>query len=513
MPATAKLKRNLLSVAILLVALAAIDPEGMPSWQFLGKYQETAIVRAAEGFMPTIGVAIIVFGGLLSTMSALNATVMAASRVAFSMGRDLWLPERMSSIHPRRRTPQTAIVATGVILVAIALTLPIEAVGAAASLMFLLTFALVNLSVIVLRRKYPEIPRRYRLPFYPIVPILGFGLNIFLALYQFKFQPIAWYLTIGWIAIGLLLYYAIFEKKSAHLKPQVLIPSVPAVQPEETRSVVVALHNPENVEILLDVARSLSQQQGTRLIAVAVVDVPSQMPIHEGMQFAGSKEPLFAAARELASERGLSIETDLVIAHRISDGILAAAERHRAETLVMGWKGFTNARDRVFGEVADQVIRHAPCDLLLLKLGRERGMQKCLLPTSGGPNARLASEILRSLSSVFDIELTTAYVVPKDASDKLRAEGRLQTEKTLEGLDGSLESRTRLIESNSVARGIVKASREYDLVVIGAAREPFFRKMLFGEIPEQVARYSSASVLVVKKYEGVVKSILKRSLG
>ena len=73
---------------ILFVSLAAINPGGMTSWEFLGEYKETAIVRAAESFMPAFGVALIVFGGLLSTSSALNATVMAASRVAFSMGRD-----------------------------------------------------------------------------------------------------------------------------------------------------------------------------------------------------------------------------------------------------------------------------------------------------------------------------------------------------------------------------------------------------------------------------------------
>jgi amino acid transporter len=78
-----------------------------------------------------------------------------------------------------------AINVTGVILIALALTLPIEAVGSAASLMFLLTFALVNLSVIALRRKAPQIPRSYRVPFYPVTPILGMTLNGFLALYQF----------------------------------------------------------------------------------------------------------------------------------------------------------------------------------------------------------------------------------------------------------------------------------------------------------------------------------------
>ncbi len=108
-----------------------------------------------------------------------------------------------------------------------ALTLPIEAVGSAASLIFLLTFALVNLSVIVLRRKAPEIERRYRVPFYPVTPILGIVLNVFLALYQFSFQPIAWYVTVGWIVLGLLLYYGYFQKKAAGAEPQVLVPGRP----------------------------------------------------------------------------------------------------------------------------------------------------------------------------------------------------------------------------------------------------------------------------------------------
>ncbi|MBD3381707.1 MAG: amino acid permease, partial [candidate division Zixibacteria bacterium] len=126
----------LIYLLILFVSLGAVNPDGLPGWQFLGKFKETAIVRAAEGFMPAFGVAVIVFGGLLSTMSALNATVMAASRVAFSMGRDLWLPKRMATINVKTRTPHVAIFVTGIILVTMALTLPIEAVGSAASLIF-----------------------------------------------------------------------------------------------------------------------------------------------------------------------------------------------------------------------------------------------------------------------------------------------------------------------------------------------------------------------------------------
>ena len=64
---------------ILLVCIGAIQPESGKSWQFLGQYQETAIARAAQNFMPAFGVALIIFGGLLSTISALNATILASS--------------------------------------------------------------------------------------------------------------------------------------------------------------------------------------------------------------------------------------------------------------------------------------------------------------------------------------------------------------------------------------------------------------------------------------------------
>lgn len=498
---------------ILFVSLAAVRPEsGQASWQFLGDYGETAIVRAAEGFMPAFGVAVIVFGGLLSTMSALNATILASSRVAFSMGRDRWLPESMAKIHPERRTPHVAIAATGVILLAMALTLPIEAVGSAASLIFLLTFAMVNLSVIVLRRKAPEIPRRYRVPLYPLVPILGIVLNVFLAVYQFTFQPLAWYVTIGWVLVGLILYYGYFEKRAAVHEPQVLEQPVPdPIQEEDT--VVVPLHNPDSVGTLLDYASPIAAAREKKLLAYTVVKVPRQLPIHEGLRFAQHREGLLKSAREHADRKGLELATDLVIAHEVDDGIIAGARRYHGDCLVMGWKGHTDTRDRIFGEVADQVIRHAPCDLALLKIAGDSLPKRCLFPTAGGPHARLAAEMLNVLAPAFGMTVTACYVVPPDATAETRRQADSWISKTLRAMEVSVPVERKLIEATSVAGGIALESRDYDLVVLGAAREPFLRQVMFGEIPEKVARYSPASVLVVKRYEGHVRSWLKRALG
>ncbi len=500
---------------ILLVALGTLRPaDGEPAWQALGRHGETAIVRAAEAFMPTFGVALIVFGGLLSTMSALNATVMAASRVAFSMGRDTLLPTRIGVIDPTRRTPRAAIFVTGAILVAIAILLPLETVGSAASLMFLLTFSMVNLSVIALRRKYPEIPRGYRLPLYPYVPILGLILNLFLAFYQFKFQPIAWFVTAGWIGVGLLLYYAVFERKAAAFEPQVLPVGATRVRADRTPAVLVALHNPDNVELLVRLAAPMAHQRGARLVAVTVVDVPRQMPIHDGLRFAHHREPLLAKARAFAAEHKIELHTDMVVAHVASDGLLAAVKRHQAQLLVMGWKGYANTRDRIFGEVADRVVRLAPCDVVLFKFERKDGLPyQCLLPSAGGPNARLAARMLGPIAQELGFTVTGMHVVSPDATEEERDAGRQKVEATMELLDSSIERTTLLYEAASVAGGIARASRDYDLVVLGAAMEPLFRKMLFGEVPEKVARFSPTSVMVVKQNQGTAKTWLKRIMG
>jgi len=418
----------------------------------------------------------------------------------------------MATIHPERRTPHIAIMVTGVIILAMALTLPIEAVGSAASLIFLLTFAMVNLSVITLRRKAPDLRRSYKVPFYPVLPVLGIILNVFLAVYQFKFQPLAWYVTGGWILLGLVLYYAYFKEKAADVRPQILPPEVTS-DVVERDAVVVPLHNPDHVQALLNYAKPIAAARGLRTVAMSVVRVPHQLPIHEGLRFAHHREALLKRGRDHAISQGVDLDTELVVAHQAHDGILEGARRSGADLLVMGWKGYTDTRDRMFGEVADQVIRNAPCDLALLKVESSEVPKRCLFPTAGGAHALLAAEFLNVLAPAFGMTVTACQVVDPGAGAAERAEAHHWIDKTLLRIGPDVQVDRLLIESESIAGGIARASKDFDLVVLGAGREPVFRQVLFGEIPEKVARYSPASVLVVKQYEGHVRSMFKRVFG
>jgi nucleotide-binding universal stress UspA family protein len=201
------------------------------------------------------------------------------------------------------------------------------------------------------------------------------------------------------------------------------------------------------------------------------------------------------------------------IAHRVSDGIIAAAEQQKASLILMGWKGWTSTRDRIFGEVTDQVVRHAPCDLITVKLKGPLKLERIMMPTAGGPHAMLAAEYVGQLQKTYGTSVAVCNIVPDGSGDRKRELAFEWIDKTIArtGLEGSVEK--LVIESDHIAGGLVKAGADYDMVVLGASREGIFSSVLLGEITEKVARHSRTPVMIVKRYEGVVKSFVRKVIG
>ena len=211
-------------LAVVTIAVGTLGAEG------LAAAGEAGIARAATSFMPTglpiirNGGAVIVFGAVFSTITALNAVVIASSRVAFSMGREGQLLPSFGDIHHRYGTPFVAILASAVVMLA-SVSLPTASAGNMSSLFFLLSFIVVNVAVIRLRRRRPDMARPYEIPYYPIPPLLGIALNTILAgvlvEYLLRTDRLALALSAGWIAVGLVVYYALerYRGRSANITP------------------------------------------------------------------------------------------------------------------------------------------------------------------------------------------------------------------------------------------------------------------------------------------------------
>jgi len=423
------------------------------------------------------------------------------------------LPVSLSAIHIKRRTPHIAIAVTGAIVILMALLFPIHVIGSAASVMFLLTFSLVNLSLIALRRKFPELKGGFRVPLYPATPIAAIFLNMFLAIYQYNFDPRAWYIALAWILVGLFIYFIYFEKITASDMPKVLEVQQPKSPNSFSYRILVPLHNPDHVIPLMKLAIPIAKAHEGEIIVLGVIDVPINLPAHEGMRFVHHKTPLLRKAVEYGNEQGVETRSAIRIAHQVWDGILHAAQGEKVTLILMGWKGYTTTHDRVMGEVTDKVVRHAPCDLITVKLMGDRPVRRILITTAGGPHATLAAEFLGIYHDAAGYEVTCCYVVEPNAEEDDREKALQWIQKTihLTNLEGKAEA--RLYEGKRVATTLIRAAAEYDLIAMGASKEGVFSNVLFGEIPEKVARYSRTPVMIVQRYEGPVKSLIKRVMG
>jgi amino acid transporter len=196
-------------LSVVSVAVGTIGATGEGSLAAAG---ERGIAEAATQFMPTgiplirNGGALVVFGAVFSTLTALNAVVIASSRVAFSMGREGQLLPRFGQLHHRFGTPLVAVVASAALMIG-TLPLPTSLVGNLSSLFFLLSFVVVNGAVIKLRRARPDMRRPYEMPFYPLPAVLGIVFNLVLTLVFVVFNPLV--LGIGAVAVlvGVVVYY------------------------------------------------------------------------------------------------------------------------------------------------------------------------------------------------------------------------------------------------------------------------------------------------------------------
>jgi amino acid transporter len=200
----------LVYLAVVTVAVGTLGAET------LGEAGETGIAEAAKAFMPSIpvvggGEALIIFGAVFSTVTALNAVVIASSRVAFSMGREGQLLPRFGQLHYRFGTPFVAILASAVVMVFSVAFIPIRQVGNLSSLFFLLSFVVVNASAIRLRRRRPQMTRPFSMPLYPVAPVLGIVLNLVLGVF-ISWQT--WAMGLAWLLLGVATYYALERVKS-----------------------------------------------------------------------------------------------------------------------------------------------------------------------------------------------------------------------------------------------------------------------------------------------------------
>jgi basic amino acid/polyamine antiporter, APA family len=192
-----------LVVCTVLYILVAAVLTGMVPWREVNI--EAPIARA---FLDRgLGTAshIITLGALAGLTSVMLVMLLGQTRVLYSMANDGLLPKKFfAAVHPKFRTPYKNTILVGFLAAIVGSVTPIDDIGKMVNIGTLLAFVIVCVAVMVLRRTNPGQARPFRTPWVPLVPILGIISNGYM---MYKLGWVNWARLIGWLIIGLVIYF------------------------------------------------------------------------------------------------------------------------------------------------------------------------------------------------------------------------------------------------------------------------------------------------------------------
>jgi APA family basic amino acid/polyamine antiporter len=159
---------------------------------------------------------IISVGALAGLTSVVMILMLGQSRVLFAMSRDRLLPPRLAAVHPRYGTPYKITLITGAVVALLAGFVPLGTLAELVNIGTLFAFVLVSIGVIVLRRTRPDLPRAFRVPLVPFLPILSALACVYLML---NLPGETWLRFVVWMVIGVALYFVYGRRKSRFNTP------------------------------------------------------------------------------------------------------------------------------------------------------------------------------------------------------------------------------------------------------------------------------------------------------
>jgi len=196
---------------ILYVAVAAIMTGIVPFMKFEGVDHPVSLALQYAGQNWVAG--FVDLGAILGMTTVILVMTYGQTRIIFAMSRDGLLPEALSAVHPVHATPFTATWTVGIVFSAIAGFVPLNVLAELINIGTLSAFTLISIATLVLRRTQPNLPRTFRCPGVPVVPLLSVAFCLFLMAHL---QKLTWIAFLCWLALGLVIYFA-YSRRNAVL--------------------------------------------------------------------------------------------------------------------------------------------------------------------------------------------------------------------------------------------------------------------------------------------------------
>ncbi|WP_433383007.1 amino acid permease [Actinoplanes sp. CA-142083] len=159
---------------------------------------------------------ILALGAVVAITSVVLVIFYGQTRIFFAMCRDGLMPQRLATVNQRYGTPAMLTIGLGVLISILAALVPLGTIVELVNIGTLFAFVLVNIGVIVLRRTRPEMPRPYRVPWSPVLPVIGVAFAIYL-MSDLPWET--WVRFVVWLAVGILIY-ALYGYRNSRLRSE-----------------------------------------------------------------------------------------------------------------------------------------------------------------------------------------------------------------------------------------------------------------------------------------------------
>jgi len=191
-----------LAVVIVLYVTVALVITGMVPYKEI--IENNAVPGALARFGINWGAALVGTGAVIGMISTLLVMLYGQIRVFMVMSRDGLLPKMFSKVHPVHKTPTLCTIITGSIAGIMAGFLPLDEIIKLCNIGTLFAFVLVSIGVIVLRKTMPDIERKFRCPWVPVLPII----SALACVYLMSALPlVTWIRFVIWLLIGIVIYF------------------------------------------------------------------------------------------------------------------------------------------------------------------------------------------------------------------------------------------------------------------------------------------------------------------
>ncbi|GAU66937.1 putative amino acid transporter [Streptomyces sp. NBRC 110611] len=200
---------GVVTVLYCLVALAAIG--ALSADEVAGRPAALSLIvnRVTDS---TVGGGVIAFGAVIAIASVVLAVMYGQTRILMSMSRDGLVPRVFERVSPRTSTPVANTWIVAAVFAVPAAVVPLDVVMNLTTIGTLAVMAVVNVSVLVLRRTRPDLPRRFRVPLFPVTPLLGIAFCGYLI---YGTGPGTWLQFAGFLAAGAVVYALYGRRRSA----------------------------------------------------------------------------------------------------------------------------------------------------------------------------------------------------------------------------------------------------------------------------------------------------------